>query len=301
METSRREIGAQCALPRWMSHFEYIRMLQRFASIQVSTMRRSEKNRHSTQRLDSHSAKTFSFSAMRLSKPVTWCLLFFSAARLSSSEPQDSPAHPSFRTFHGDLGNVTVFYPDSFSSAQADDPIDHAKEAEPCPHTLLNVRSTSQSDGSTFAISSIEEDCPDDLRKSSTLEAFVRSQLLLQLNTQGSPSAPDYTATYSIANHHASLAFGYRPQSGHGTSVDGIYGVVKVCALGDVPLNEHKKKKSSVELTGRIYCFDFTTQSRYTFTDLYSFLVSFGGGPPQTIFQANAVRGIAAKVSANRR
>jgi hypothetical protein len=88
------------------------------------------------------------------------------------------------KSFHDDALNVTYFYPAEFVAAPSSStPADPSK----CIRSTFFAYTVEPSGSSSFALSTIDNTCPDTLRSASELGPFTRAQVLSQLKRYGEP------------------------------------------------------------------------------------------------------------------
>lgn len=221
----------------------------------------------------------------------TICLLpVFLLALLLPASGQDAAV--TLKSFHDEVANATYFYPASLIAASLPEPASIGT-ASPCSRVILSAASSSSLGDSTFTVSTIDNSCPDLRGKAVTLGTYVREQLLLAVKRYGEPVSTDNATSYAIAERPAALLLATIPTSARSGKPAGVLYAVEGCALSTVPLKPHKNSKQAVPVD-RVLCFLFTTQNKGLLNELYSFLVVFDNGPPQSIFAPSAIRSIAA-------
>lgn len=182
------------------------------------------------------------------------------------------------RSFHDDGLNMTFFFPAHFKT----EPVPPASGRASCVRTVMSARSALASGASTFALSTIDNSCPDTLRAALTLGAFTRQQVLDQLKPSGKLAIIHEPARYAIDGHPAAITLASASLATDDEKVSQVY-AAKACAVESVARPAHKKSEAA-EPGSEVFCVDFTTQNRDQFSLMLSFIVQFGDDAPEPLF-----------------
>jgi hypothetical protein len=214
-------------------------------------------------------------------------VLFLACATTS---PQATGEHDSgtLKSFHDDVLDITYFYPAEFVPAlPASTPA--LVGASKCMQPTLFAYSVTPIENSSFALTTIDNTCPEIPRGASQLGSFTREQVLRQLKQYGDPTIIQAPTNYTIAGHPAAITLAsVAIPAGTGKVAPIIY-AAKACALGTVPLRT-RKKSDPVEPVTYILCFDFTTQNSGMLTQMFSFIIQFENTPPEPMFPGSDIR-----------
>jgi hypothetical protein len=185
--------------------------------------------------------------------------------------------------FHDDALNITYFYPSHFAWLPFPPATALTSDARKCVHPTLFANSITPIDTSSFALSTVDNTCPDVLRLATQLGPFIREKILSQLKQYGQPSIIEEPTSYTIDGHPAAitLASVIMPTTS-GKVARTIY-AAKACALGSIPARQ-RKKSEPVGPISHVLCFDFTTQNSDLLNQMFSFIVQFDDRPPAPMF-----------------
>ena len=214
-------------------------------------------------------------------------LLFLACATTS---PQATGEHDSgtLKSFHDDVLNITYFYPTEFVPALPASTL-ALVGASKCMQPILFAYSVTPIENSSFALTTVDNTCPEILRGASQLGSFTREQVLRQLKQYGDPKIIQAPTNYTIAGHPAAITVAsVAIPAGPGKVAPIIY-AAKACALGGVPLRT-RKKSDPVQPATHILCFDFNTQNSGMLTQMFSFIIQFENTPPQPMFPGSVIR-----------
>jgi hypothetical protein len=215
-------------------------------------------------------------------------LLFFACA--TASPQAGANGEGTLKNFHDDALNITYFYPSGFVSAPAAStppPVDTSK----CMQPTLFAYSVTPVENSSFALTTIDNTCPEILRSASKLGPFTQEQILRQLKQYGDPAIIQSPANYGIAGHPAAITVASVAIPAGSGKVARIIYAAKACALGSIP-SKTRKRSDPVEAVTRILCFDFTTQNGGTLTEMFSFIIQFENSPLEPMFPSSVIRNI---------
>ena len=232
--------------------------------------------------------KGMSASVQRIASRTAFLVLLFLACATTS--PQATGEHDSsaLKSFHDDVLNITYFYPAEFVSAPpASTPA--LVGTSKCMQPTLFAYSVTPIENSSFALTTIDNTCPEILRGASQLGPFTREQIVRQLKQYGVPTIIQAPTNYTIAGHPASITIAsVAIPAGPGKVAPIIY-AAKACALGSVPLRTRRKSDPIKPLT-HVLCFDFNTQNSGMLTRMFSFIVQFENTPPEPMFPGSVIR-----------
>jgi hypothetical protein len=192
----------------------------------------------------------------------------------------------SIKSFYDEALNITYFYPAAFVDAPPNStPVDPSK----CIKSALFAYSVTPVDSSSFALSTIDNTCPETLRSASELAPFTREQVLRQLKQYGEPEITQEPSRYAIAGHPAAITVAsVTIPAAPGKVAHAIY-AAKACTLGNVPVKT-RKKSDPVEPVTHVVCFDFTTQNGGMLTEMFSFIIQFNKAQPEPMFPGSVIR-----------
>jgi hypothetical protein len=187
------------------------------------------------------------------------------------------------KRFHDDALNVTYFYPSRFMPLPFPPATALTSDTQKCVQFTLFANSITPIDTSSFALSTVDNTCPDVLRSATQLGSFIREKILNQLKPYGQPGIIQEPTSYTIDGHDAAitLASVIMPATSGGVART-IY-AVKACVLGSI-LAKRRKKSEPVAPLSEVLCFDFTTQNSDLLNLTFSFVVQFADGPLEPMF-----------------
>ena len=222
-------------------------------------------------------------------RPTVLVLLFLVCATTS---PQVTGEHGSgtLKSFHDDVLNITYFYPAEFVPAPpASTP---ALAGMPkCMQPTLFAYTVTPIENSSFALTTIDNTCPEILRGASQLGPFTREQVVRQLKQYGDPTIIQPPTNYRITGHPAAITMASVAIPADPGKVAPIIYAAKACVAGTIPLKTHKKS-DLVEPVTHILCFDFSTQNGGMLTRMFSFIVQFENSPLEPMFPGSVIRNI---------
>jgi hypothetical protein len=214
--------------------------------------------------------------------------LFLLVSVTAPAQITNQPNPGMLRSFHDRALNITYFYPSQYAPALP--PSTTASTGTPkCIQPTLFFKSVSQVDTSSFALSTIDNTCPDVLSRAIELAPFTREQILRQLKQYGEPTILQEPTHYTIDGHPAVITVASVSMPvGSGKFARTTY-AAKACALGSLSVKMRKKSEPS-EPVSHVLCFDFTTQNSGLLTVMFSFVMQFPDAPIEPIFPGNVVR-----------
>jgi len=196
------------------------------------------------------------------------------------------PNSGSIKSFHDEALNITYFYPATFVTAPPNStPVAPLK----CIKSTLFVHSVTPVGSSSFALSTIDNTCPQTLRSASELAPFTREQVLRQLKQYGEPEITQEPSRYAIAGHPAAITVALVTIPSAPEKVAQVIYAARACALGNA-LVKARKKSDLTEPVTHVVCFDFTTQNGGMLTEMFSFIIQFGNAPLEPMFPGSVIR-----------
>src|SRR5271170_1679426 len=208
-------------------------------------------------------------------------LLLLSLAALPQPPDQSNP--DVLKRFHDDALNITYFYPSRFAPLPFPPTTALTSDTRKCVQPTLFANSITPIDTSSFALSTVDNTCPDVLRFAAQLGPFIRERLLNQLKQYGQPSVIQEPTSYTIDGRAAAITLASVLMPATSGKVDRTIYAVKACALGSILAKRRKKSEPDGPL-GHVVCFDFTTQNSDVLDLMFSFIVQFDDGPPKPMF-----------------
>jgi hypothetical protein len=214
----------------------------------------------------------------------SFVLLFLAhAASLSQAIGQSNSG--SIKSFHDDVLNITYFYPATFVPAPPNStPVDPSG----CIKSTLFAYSVTPVESSSFALSTIDDTCPETLRTAIELGAFTSEQVLRQLKKYGQPEITQEPSRYAIAGHPAAITVASVAIPAAPGKVAQIVYAAKACALGNIPIKSRRKSDRAEPVT-HVVCFDFTTQNGGMLAEVFSFIIQFDNAQPQPMFPSSVI------------
>jgi hypothetical protein len=212
-------------------------------------------------------------------------LLVLSLNALPQAPDRSNP--DVLKRFHDDALNITYFYPSRFVPVPS--PASTATtDTLQCVRTTLFANSFTPIDISSFALSTVDNTCPDFLRRGTQLGPFIREEILHQLKQYGEPSITQEPTRYTIDGRPAAIILASVPMPEISGKVARRTYAAKACALASIPANA--RKKDSKPVVGHVLCLDFTTQNSDLLNLMFSFIVQFDNDPLTPMFPASVVR-----------
>src|ERR1700733_3633523 len=193
-------------------------------------------------------------------------------------EAPDRSGPDVLNRFHDDALNITYFYPSRFARLPFPPATALTSDASECMHPTLFANSITPIDPSSFAVSTIDNTCPDVLRFATQLGPFIREKILRQLKQYGQPSIIEEPTSYTIDGHAAAIALASVIKPATSGNVARTVYAAKACVLGSAPAKRRRKSEPVGPIT-HVLCFDFTTQNSDLLNLMFSFVVQFDDGP----------------------
>ena len=227
-----------------------------------------------------------SASVQRIAFRSSSFVLLFLAYAVSLSHAIGQSNSGSIKSFHDDVLNITYFYPATFLPAPPNStPVDPSK----CIKSTLFAYSVTPVESSSFALSTIDDTCPETLRTAIELGPFTREQVLRQLKQYGEPQIIQEPSRYAIAGHPAAITVASVTIPEAPGKVAQVIYAANACALGNIPVKSRRRSDPATPVT-HVVCFDFTTQNGGMLTQMFSFIIQFDNAQPQPMFPSSVVR-----------
>jgi hypothetical protein len=206
-------------------------------------------------------------------------LLFLLRCLTALPQAPDRSNPDVLKLFHDDALNISYFYPSRFVPVPPPASKTFTTDMPQCLRTTLFANSVSPIDISSFALSTVDNTCPDFLRRGTQLGPFIRDEILHELKQYGEPSITQEPTRYNIDGRPAAIILASVPMPEiSGKSARRTY-AAKACALASIPANARKKNSKPVEPAGYVLCFDFMTQNSDLLNLMFSFIVQFDNDP----------------------
>jgi hypothetical protein len=204
--------------------------------------------------------------------------------------PQPHDRSPDvLKRFHDDALNITYFYPSCFVPVPSPPSTAFTTDTPQCVRTTLFANSVTPIDTSSFALSTVDNTCPDFLRRGTQLGPFIREEILHQLEQYGEPSITQEPTRYNIDGRPAAIILASVPMPETSGKVARKTYAAKACALASIPVKARKKDSKPVGPISHVLCFDFTTQNSDLLNLMFSFIVQFDNDPLTPMFPASVV------------
>jgi hypothetical protein len=210
--------------------------------------------------------------------------------RTATPQPPDRNDPDVLKRFHDYALNISYFYPSRFVPVPSPPSSAFTTDKAQCVQTTLFGNSVTPIDTSSFALSTIDNTCPDVLRRATQLGFFIREDILRQLKQYGEPSITQEPTHYIIDGRPAAIILASVPMRAISGKVARTTYAAKACALAGIPAKARKKDSKPVEPVSRVFCFDFTTQNNDLLSLMFSFIVQFNNDPLTPVFPAGVVR-----------
>jgi hypothetical protein len=204
-------------------------------------------------------------------------------------QPPDRSNPDVLERFHDDALNITYFYPSRFERLPFPQATALTSDMRNCVQPTLFANSITPINTSSFALSTVDNTCPDVLRVATQLGPFIREKILNQLKQYGQPSIIQESTSYTIDGRAAAVTLASVVMPATSGKVARTIYAVKACALGSIPSKRHKKSEP-VGPISHVLCFDFTTQNSDLLNLMFSFIVQFDNDPLTPMFPASVVR-----------
>lgn len=221
------------------------------------------------------------------SRSVCFALaLFIYGANLPYANGQG--ASGTTGSFHDDALDITYFYSGDFVPASSGAPVVPGDESK-CIKPTLFANSNAAGDSSSFTLTTIDDTCPELLRRATELGPFTRERILLQLKQYGDPAISQAPAVYTIAGHPAAVAVASVISAASAGKAARTIFAAKACVLGNIESTKHKRSEP-VDPVTHVVCIDFTTQDSSLSTQMFWFMIQFEDGPLEPFFPGNVIR-----------
>jgi hypothetical protein len=235
-----------------------------------------------------------SASVQRIAFRSSSFVLLFLAYAASLSRAIAPSNSGSMKSFHDDVLNITYFYPATFVPAPPNStPPDPSK----CIKSTLFAYSVTPIESSSFALSTIDDTCPETLRTAMEIGPFTRDQVLRQLKQYGQPKITQEPSRYSIAGHPAAITVASVAIPAVPGKVAQVIYAAKACAFGNISVKSHRRSDPAEPVT-HVVCFDFNTQNGGMLAEMFSFIIQFDNAQLQPMFPSNVIH--ATEVSTRR-
>jgi hypothetical protein len=231
-----------------------------------------------------------SASVQGIASRSAFLVLLFLACATTSPQAAGANSAGTLKNFHDDALNITYFYPSGFVLAP-DASTPPLAGSSKCMQPTLFAYSVTPVENSSFALTTIDNTCPEILRIATPLGPFTQDQILRQLKQYGDPTIIQSPTNYAIAGHPAAITVASVAIPAGSGKVARIIYAAKACALGSMP-SKTRKRSDPVEAVTRILCFDFTTQNGGTLTEMFSFIIQFENSPLEPMFPSSVIRNI---------
>ena len=209
--------------------------------------------------------------------------------RLTALPQPDGRNNPVvLERFHDDALNITYFYPSRFARLPFPPATALTSDTRKCVQPTLFANSITPIDTSSFALSTVDNTCPDVLRFATQLGPFIRERIQSQLKQYGEPRIIQEPSSYTIDGHAAAITLAsVIVPAPSGNVVRTIY-AAKACVLGSIPARGRKQSEPAGPIS-HVVCFDFTTQNSDLLNLMFSFIVQFDDRPLEPMFSGRVL------------
>jgi hypothetical protein len=210
----------------------------------------------------------------------------------ATAEPQSTDlVNPDMlKSFHDYALQITYFYPSRFVPVPSPPSTVFTTDTSQCVRTTLFANSVTPIDTSSFALSTVDNTCPEVLRRATQLGPFIREEILRQLKQYGEPVVTQEPTRYNIDGRPAFITLASVPRPATSGNVARTTYAAKACVLGSIPVKARKKDSQPVEPVSHVFCFDFTTQNNDLLNLMLSFIVQFDNDPLMPMIPGSVVR-----------
>ena len=230
--------------------------------------------------------KRMSASVQRIAFRSSSLVLLFLVYAASLPHAIGQSNSGSIKSFHDDVLNITYFYPATFVPAPPNStPADPSK----CIKSTLFAYSVTPVESSSFALSTIDDTCPETLRTAIELGPFTREQVLRQLKQYGQPEITQEPSRYAIAGHPAAITVASVAIPAAPGKVAQVIYAAKACALGNIPVKSRRRSDPADPVT-HVVCFDFNTQNGGVLAQMFSYIIQFDNAALQPMFPGIVIR-----------
>jgi len=203
-------------------------------------------------------------------------------------QPHDRSNPDVLTRFHDDTLNITYFYPSRFARLPFPPATALTSDTRNCVQPTLFANSITPIDTSSFAVSTIDNNCPEVLRFATRLGPFIRERILSQLKQYGEPSIIQEPSSYTIDGHAAAITLASVIMPAASGKVTRTVYAAKACVLGRI-LARGRKRSESAGPINHVVCFDFTTQNSDLLNLMFSFIVQFDDRPLEPMFSGRVL------------
>jgi hypothetical protein len=190
-------------------------------------------------------------------------------------------------SFHDDALNITYFYSAHFAPEPSGAPVAPGDESK-CIKASLFANSVTAGDSSSFNLYTIDDTCPELLRRATDLGPFTRERVLVQLKQYGAPTIIQAPLSYAIAGHPAAVAIASATIAASAAKVARTIFSAEACSSGNVESKKHKKSESINPVT-HVVCIDFTTQESGLPAQMFWFMIQFDNAPLEPFFPGKVI------------
>jgi hypothetical protein len=199
-------------------------------------------------------------------------------------------APSDINSFHDDALNITYFYSAHFVPEPSGAPVAPGDESK-CIKPSLFANSVTAGDNSSFTLYTIDDTCPELLRRATDLGPFTRERVLVQLKQYGVPAIIQAPRSYAIAGHPAAVAIASVTIAASAGKVERTIFAAEACSSGNVESKKHKKSEPIDPVT-HVVCIDLTTQESGLSTQMFWFMIQFDNAPLEPFFPGNVIRSL---------
>jgi hypothetical protein len=189
-------------------------------------------------------------------------------------------------SFQDDALNITYFYSAHFVPEPSAAPVAPGDESK-CIKPRLFANSVA--DSSSFTLYTIDDTCPELLRRATDFGPFTRERVLVQLKQYGVPTIIQAPLSYAIAGHPAAVAIASVTIAASAGKVARTIFAAEACSSGNVESKKHKKSEPIDPVT-HVICIDFTTQDGGLPTQMFWFMIQFENAQLEPFFPGNVIR-----------
>jgi hypothetical protein len=178
---------------------------------------------------------------------LRYASIFLLLLRCLTALPQapDRSNNDVLKRFHDDALNITYFYPSRFARLPFPSATALTSDARKCVQPTLFANSITPIDTSSFALSTVDNTCPDVLRFATQLSPFIREKILNQLKQYGQPSIIQEPTSYTIDGHAAAITLASVIMPATSSNLARTIYAVKACALGSILARRLRSPKPS--------------------------------------------------------
>ena len=177
----------------------------------------------------------------------------FSSSRLTALPQREGRNNPVvLERFHDDALNITYFYPSRFARLPFPSATALTSDTRKCVQPTLFANSITPIDTSSFALSTVDNTCPDVLRFATQLGPFIRERIQSQLKQYGEPRIIQEPSSYTIDGHAAAITLASVILPAPSGNVARTIYAAKACVLGSIPARGRERVRGGhILLTNR--------------------------------------------------